>query len=583
MKNIKQLITIVIVLFLAYSCDQGIDGITQVEPGIDATAPAVKIISPTEGTLIKVPQVITSVTIEIEVTDDIEVADIQVLMDDVNIGKFNDFKDYRRVLIKDLVYDKVTDGTHVLTVNATDVEGKTTVSTVTFVKEPAYTPLFAGEVLYMPFDGDYVDLVGLKAATKVGTPTFAGESVIGSNAYKGAEGAYLNYPSAGLLGTEFTAAFWYKVNASPDRAGLLVVGDNADDRNQGFRLFREGNGTSQTIKLNVGTGNGESWNDGGVLDVAAGEWVHIAFAISATQSTIFFNGVEMRTATLSAPIDWTGCENMTIGAGGDTFSYWDHLSDRSPMDELRIFNKTLTAEEIQNMINVTNPYTGKYDGEMFYLPFNGDNKNLFTGQEATIVGTPGLAGEGVSGSEAYAGAADSYLTFPTDGLTTEDFSASFWYKVNAAPDRAGILVMGPPDTERPEYPTVQNLRTNGFRFFREGSPTNQIFKLNVGNGTADTWIDGGAAASLDPATAGWKHIAFTISGSKAIVYIDGVQAATADFTGVDWTGCDILSIGSGAPRFNEWGHLSDESFIDELRLFNKALSPEEVLNIRNDN
>ncbi|MEJ1222307.1 LamG-like jellyroll fold domain-containing protein [Sediminicola sp. 1XM1-17] len=582
MKNLKQLITCVVVLFLAFSCDQGIDGITAVEPGIDESAPAIKIVSPTEGTKIKVPQVVASVTIEVEVTDDIEVANVEVMMDDITIANFNEFKDYRRVLIKDLVYNEVRDGSHVLKVAATDIEGKTTVATVTFEKEPAYTPLFAGEVLYMPFDGDYVDLIGLKAATKTGTPTFAGQAVIGANAYKGAEDSYLNYPTAGLLGTEFTASFWYKVNASPDRAGLLVIGDNPDDRNQGFRLFREGNGASQTIKLNVGTGNGESWNDGGVLDVAAGEWVHIAFAISATKSTIFFNGVEMRSATLSAPVDWTGCENMVIGAGGDTFSYWNHLSDRSAMDELRVFNKALTAAEIQNMINVTNPYTGKYDGEMFYLPFDGNNKNLFNGQEAAVVGTPGVAGEGISGSEAYAGAANSYLTFPTDNLKTEEFSASFWYKVNASPDRAGILVMGPPDTERADYPSVQNLRTNGFRFFREGSTSNQIFKLNVGNGTADTWIDGGAAASLDPASAGWKHIAFTISGAKAIVYIDGLQVAEANISGVDWTGCDILSIGSGAPRFTEWGHLSDQSFIDELRLFNKALTPEEVLNIRND-
>ncbi len=86
----------------------------------------------------------------------------------------------------------------------------------------------------------------------------------------------------------------------------MVVGDDADDRNQGFRLFREGSPTEQRIKLNVGTGTGESWNDGGVIDVAAGEWVHVAFTISSTESKIYFNGIEMNSADLSAPIDWTG-------------------------------------------------------------------------------------------------------------------------------------------------------------------------------------------------------------------------------------------------------------------------------------
>jgi hypothetical protein len=33
---------------------------------------------------------------------------------------------------------------------------------------------------------------------------------------------------------------------------------------------------------------------------------------------------------------------------------------------------------------------------------------------------------------------------------------------------------------------------------------------------------------------------------------------------------------SGAPRFMEWGHLSDQSFMDELRLFNKALTQSQV-------
>ena len=581
MKNIKLIYVSLIAVFLFYGCDQGIDAITQVDPGADVTAPQIKVNYPTEGVKIKVLDVVTSITIDFEVTDDIEIAKVDVMLNGANIGTFSEFKDYRRFLKKDLVYNKLTDGAHELSISATDLEGKTTVATVNFEKEPAYTPLFAGETFYMPFDGDYFDLVGLKQAEKVGAPGFAGEGLIGTNAYQGATDAYLTYPTDGLLGAEFTAAFWYKVDSSPDRAGILVIGDDADDRNQGFRLFREGNATDQTIKANVGVGTGESWNDGGVLDATAGEWVHIAFAISATESTLFFNGVAVRTSTLNAPVDWTGCEELTIGSGGETFSYWNHKSDNSPMDELRLFNTALTEADIQNMINITNPYTGEFDGEMFYLPLDGDTKNKFNNQEATIIGTPGFAGESVRGADAYAGAADSYLSYPTTGLTTPEFSATFWYKLNADPDRAGILIMGPEDTEHADYPDKQNNRKRGIRFFREGSPESQIFKLNVGDGTADTWIDGGDAARIDASVGEWVHMAFTISDNKAIVYFDGEVVAQNDVTGVDWTGCDLLSVGSGAPRFSEWNHLYDASFIDELRLFNKALSQEEIQSIRN--
>src|SRR5690606_19901438 len=108
------------------------------------------------------------------------------------------------------------------------------------------------------------------------------------------------------------------------------------------------------------------------------------------------------------------------------------------------------------------------------------------------------------------------------------------------------------------------------------------FKLNVGNGTADVWFDGGANADVDPTVDQWNHFAFTISGTECKVYINGTVVSEGAFAGVDWTGCDVLSIMSGAPRFMEWGHLSDESFMDELRIFNKALTQAEIQTIIDD-
>ena len=590
MKKLKLIIGCLLAGFLFYSCDNGIDAITQVDPGADASAPAVTVNFPQEGTTIKVLETVTSITIDFEVTDDIEVAKVDVNLDGKKIGSFSSFKDYRRVLVDDLIYDKLTDGAHVLTVTAIDLDGKTTTVTINFAKEPAYVPLYAGETLYMPFDGDYFDLVGLRPAEKIGDPGFAGDGFVGLNAYAGATDAHLSFSTDGLLNDEFTAVFWYKVNADPDRAGVLVIGppDEANpgapnNRTSGFRFFRENAGGNQRFKLNVGRGDGDSWFDGGAAaDIPADAgWTHMAFSISGTQATVYINGNIVSQGDLAGGVDWTGCDILSIMSGAPRFIGWNHRSDNSYMDELRLFNRTLSQGEIQNIMTTeAGGFVGEFDGEMFYMPFDGDNKELFSNADATMVGSTGFAGESVDGSDAFAGAADSYLTFPTNGLTTEEFSATLWYKMNADPDRNGILVMGPEDTERPEYPDVQNLRTNGFRFFREAGGDGQIFKLNVGNGTADGWFDGGATASIPVSTADWVHLAFTISGTECVVYIDGEVVAQGAFPGVDWTGCDLLSIGSGAPRFTQWNHLSDQSFIDELRLFNKALTQQEIQSIR---
>ncbi|MCM4157209.1 LamG-like jellyroll fold domain-containing protein [Gramella sp. AN32] len=564
MKNtINKLFGFFVFAILFSSCEyDGIDPITQVEPGADAGAPEVTISSPAEGNTIKVLDEVSSITIKFNVVDDIEIANIEVMVDGNMVASMSDFKDYR-IVNDEVVYNNITNGEHTVTVKATDLEGNVTTKTVNFSKEPPYTPKFENEYLYLPFDGDYVDLITLKASDVTGNLDFAGESFLGSNSFTGSQDAYLTLPFDGNIGTEFTASFWYKVSSDPNRAGILVAGDDADDRNQGFRLFREGSADEQRLKLNVGFGTGESWNDGGVLDANAGEWVHVAFTVSNTETKIYFDGVEQNTGTMPSAIDWTGVEKLTIGSGGETFSYWGHLYDSSAIDELRFFDAALSQEEIQNLINSSSA--------TLHLSFDGSYQDDVSNREVTVVGNPDFAGDSVEGNNAYAGAADSYLTTPAEGLTSSNFSATFWYKVNADPDRAGILVIGPPDTENPD---AQNKRTSGFRLFREGNAEEQRIKLNVGTGEGDSWNDGGV---IDVTAGEWVFVAFTISETETKIYLNGDLANTGTLSNpIDWTGADILSIMSGAPRFTGWNHLSDSSFMDDLTLYNKVLTADEV-------
>lgn len=576
MKIFKYVVVGLFAIVFATACNEGIDPITAVDPGPDASAPVITIKYPTEGTKIQVPELVTSVNIQFEATDDIELKSVAILIDNVEVTSFSNFKDYRR-LVQEYLYDKVTNGAHKLTVKATDLGGKVTNTSVNFEKKPPYTPLYAGETFYMPFDGDYVEKISFKEATKVGTPAFAGEALKGTNAYLGATDSYLTFPLTGLTGNEFSAEFWYKANSTPDRSGLISISPGGEDRTKGLRFFREGSATSQRFKLNVGTGTGETWNDGGVIALPNTKWVHLAFTISQTACVIYINGA-VAASVPTTKIDFTGCSSISIASGAPNFAYWDHKSDLSKYDEMRFFNRALTGDEIQAIIQNDSPYVAKYSGEVFYMPFEGNYKELNSNTTASKVGTPTFA-DGKVG-KAYAGATDSYLTFPTTNLVkTSEVSAVFWMKVNASPDRAGILTLGPEDKTNAGYPAVQNKRTSGFRFFREGSATSQQFKVNVGlGGTNESWNDGG---KIDPSAGTWVHMAFTVSGSKSIIYINGELARESALTAIDWTGCDLLSIMSGMPRFTEWGHKSDLSLMDELRIFNKALSQDEIKTIMN--
>lgn len=228
------------------------------------------------------------------------------------------------------------------------------------------------------------------------------------------------------------------------------------------------------------------------------------------------------------------------------------------------------AKTVSRTIEITNVYE-PLEGEVLFMPFEGNaNVDLVSLQPASVMGSPGFA-EGKSG-KAYAGAANSYLTFPIDEFAGEEFSAAFWYKLNSTPDRAGILTVSQPD------PTHNN-RNTGFRFFREQGGT---FKLNVGTGTIDSWFDDGAKMVIPANSTDWLHIAFTISKTEVVVYFNGVEVKKGAFAGISWENCTTLSIGSGAPEFTEWNHLSDQSRIDDLRIFNKALTQEEINSIIGD-
>lgn len=586
MKIVKYILVGLFAIVFATACNEGIDPISKVDPGPDASAPVITIKYPAEGTKIQVPELITSINIQIEASDDIELKSVALLIDNVQIASFTEFKDYRR-LVKEYLFDKVTNGPHTLTVRATDIEGKVTNTSVNFEKKPPYVPIYPGEIFYMPFDGDYMEKINFVNANKVGNPGFAGQALKGTNAYAGATDGYLTFPTTGLKNPEFSASFWLKINAVPDRAGVLVMGppDPAaptapNNRKNGFRFFRENAAGKQRFKLNVGNGTADVWFDGGSaadVDPAAGKWTHFAFTISPTECVVYINGKVAKQGTFTG-VNWTDCDVLSIMSGAPRFSGWNHLSDLSYMDELRLFNKSLTATDVQNIIQNDSPYVAKYSGEVLYMPFEGNYKELNSNTEAAKVGTPTFA-DGKSG-KAYAGATDSYITFPTTNLVkTKEVSAVFWMKVNPSPDRAGILTLGPEDKTNAGYPAVQNKRTNGFRFFREGSATSQQFKVNVGlGGTNESWNDGG---KIDP-SAGWTHFAFTVSETKSVIYINGELARESTFTGgIDWTGCDLLSIMSGAPRFTEWNHKSDLSLMDELRIFSKSLTQTDVQAIYN--
>lgn len=353
MKNIIKLTFVsIILLSLTTACSEGyIDDISHVAAGEDKAAPTINILSPNVvKTLIPPKDNTTDAIFEYTVSDDIEIAQIDVFLDGNKISTHNSFIDYRNY--KESLSKNLGLGDHTIKIDAKDISGKVSTKSFTFNITNIYTPLFDGEKAYFAFftgNSRFTEYLSVNDAAIIGNPTTISGGKSGA-AYQGATGSYLTFPLTGLYSTEgISFTFWYKLNATPDRGGIITINDNSnnsdENRNQGLRLFREGSATSQTIKMNVGTGGGESWNDGGSLAVT-GNWVHVGVTVSPTESKIYFNGVLQKTATYTS-FDFSSSSTISIGSGAPSFTYWSHLSDLSQIDELRVYNKALDETAVK--------------------------------------------------------------------------------------------------------------------------------------------------------------------------------------------------------------------------------------------
>lgn len=358
MKILKSIIVCSMLAMFTISCEQELDPIKKVKPGMDVDSPSVTINFPIAGKVVRVlpdnPVVNFTATIE----DDIELKSVTFKVDDEVIGTTSSFKDYRRAVIN---YSKndLADGSHTLVVEVEDMTGKTMSASRTFNKVTAtpYTPM-EGEVYYLQFEGTLKDEITKTNATKVGSPAYATGKI--GDAYAGADKSYITLPADAFLDSpEFAVAFWYKINANPARGGIISLSatppaEPDNNRASGFRMAREISGNMQNLFVNYGIGDKtEVWINPFQQLSPSSDWIHIAVSITDSLATIYVNNEVVKTSVTEGGIKWDGVSTLTIGSGEPNFVYWEHFSDLSLYDDMHFFNRAIKPEEVSVLYALT--------------------------------------------------------------------------------------------------------------------------------------------------------------------------------------------------------------------------------------
>lgn len=198
-----------------------------------------------------------------------------------------------------------------------------------------------------------------------------------------------------MTGNEWTIAFWMKLK----EAGNSQYGVNAHSRgvfrtNQGWGSGNVFATFDQWGKFNVSHFDGNGKDCGASLPSAAfpaDKWIHFALTFRDGAHFVYLNGNEAsylkKTDCATPPKD-----SVILRLGSMDFRSGDFLD--GSIDELKLFNKALSSEEIRGVMNTT---PGRKDSVALYLPLDGEitGRGFESFSASNLIFTSGSSNDGV--------------------------------------------------------------------------------------------------------------------------------------------------------------------------------------------
>ncbi len=374
---------------------------------------------------------------------------------------------------------------------------------------------------------------------------------------------YIEVPDSEVLRrtSAFSIALWVKVhdNAS-DWVRLAGKGDGTN-RNYGVWLATNGTILFQ-IYSDGGNGNSQT-----AVTVNDGAWHHVLCVYDQATMKVYLDNVESRSINFSQD-PRTSTDSFTIGYAG----FHTYLNGR--LDEVMLFHKALTTEEIDEIYNLTR---SSCIGSCYSEPVAEYRMENFSWN-----GTAGEVEDTGSGSSNGVAAASGSGALPTQTTPSSGkiCRAGSFLRVDA--NNGGYLDLEAPvdgDLDPGTGPWTISAWVSWDGSSGENIVYNKenLYETRVQSGYVNyAWQphwewDGGTSFPITADT--WTYLTIMYDGVQQIMYKDGVEVYSRGQTGAIGSNSSKFLIGargSGSP-INFFSGM-----IDEVKIYNRALAENEI-------
>lgn len=384
-------------------------------------------------------------------------------------------------------------------------------------------------------------------------------SLNGTNAYLSAPNSTsLNSPTVSI-----TLSGWARSATATSGLYSLFCKVVPNTLNCQYRLYIEQSTKRIYFDKNLSASQttGVSAYLGSSFDITA--WNHYAVSWDGTNARFYLNG-QLVGSPISYPGSITPLTNAPLEIGRDAHGTGPATTEwiNGSLDDLRIYNRALSAAEISALYTAVPDYPTPADdlncGQMAWYKFDGTLNDASSNGHTLSLGAGTIAyGKDRKNNcdrSLYLNGS-TYLKTPTTPLLespnyTNQFSVSAWVK------------------------NVQTIPSINGEFLSKSSTTqNGLFAAyfnNIGFGCGLKSSNIGYSTTLQHNK--WYHMVVTVKNGTLTYYLDGQLIGTKPIIQSSYYSTAQMEIGRHTPGNIEYSN----NYLDDLRLYNRALTASEV-------